>query len=63
MDIEYFSDRVERIASKFLRKDEKAEDLDAKLDAEILKAQEKIDNLTAVQNDTAIINELARKVN
>ena len=28
---EYFSDRVERIASKFLRKDEKAEDLDAKL--------------------------------
>ena len=31
VDIEYFSDRVERIASKFLRKDEKAEDLDAKL--------------------------------
>lgn len=31
MDIEYFNDRVERIASKFLRKDEKAEDLDAKL--------------------------------
>lgn len=33
------------------------------LDAEILKAQEKIENLTAVQGDTAIINELARKVN
>lgn len=31
VDIEYFNDRVERIASKFLRKDEKAEDLDAKL--------------------------------
>ena len=31
VDIEYFSDRVERVASKFLRKDEKAEDLDSKL--------------------------------
>ena len=33
------------------------------LDAEILKAQEKIENLSAVLSDTAIINELARKVN
>ncbi len=31
VDIEYFSDRVERIASKFLRKDEKAEGLDSLL--------------------------------
>ena len=31
VDIEYFNDRVERIASKFLRKDEKAKNLDAKL--------------------------------
>lgn len=31
MDIEYMSDRVERIASKFLRKDERADSLDAKL--------------------------------
>ena len=31
VDIEYFSDRVERIASKFLRKDERADSLDAKL--------------------------------
>ena len=31
VDIEYFSDRVERIASKFLRKDESPEDLDSKL--------------------------------
>ena len=31
VDIEYFSDRVERVASKFLRKDENAEDLDSKL--------------------------------
>lgn len=30
-DIEYFSDRVERIKSKFLRKDEKADDLDSLL--------------------------------
>ncbi len=30
-DIEYMSDRVERIASKFLRKDERADSLDAKL--------------------------------
>lgn len=30
-DIEHFSDRVERIKSKFLRKDEKAEDLDSLL--------------------------------
>lgn len=28
VDIEYFSDRVQRIASKFMRKDEKAESLD-----------------------------------
>ncbi len=31
VDIEYFSDRVERIASKFLRKDEEAEGLDSLL--------------------------------
>lgn len=31
VDIEHFSDRVERIASKFLRKDEKAEGLDSLL--------------------------------
>lgn len=31
VDIEYYSDRVKRIASKFLRKDEKAIDLDALL--------------------------------
>ena len=31
VDIEYMSDRVERIASKFLRKDERAASLDAKL--------------------------------
>ena len=31
VDIEYMSDRVERIASKFLRKDERAGSLDAKL--------------------------------
>jgi len=31
VDIEYMSDRVERIASKFLRKDERAVSLDAKL--------------------------------
>ncbi len=31
VDIEYLSNRVERIASKFLRKDERAETLDAKL--------------------------------
>lgn len=31
VDIEYMSDRVERIASKFLRKDERAYSLDAKL--------------------------------
>ncbi len=31
VDIEYFSDRVERIASKFLRKDEKAAGLDSLL--------------------------------
>ena len=31
VDIEYMSDRVERIASKFLRKDELADSLDAKL--------------------------------
>ncbi len=31
VDIEYFSNRVERIASKFLRKDEKAEGLDSLL--------------------------------
>ena len=31
VDIEYFSDRVERISSKFLRKDENASDLDSKL--------------------------------
>lgn len=31
VDIEYYSDRVERIASKFLRKDEKAFDLDSML--------------------------------
>lgn len=31
VDIEYISDRVERIASKFLRKDERADSLDAKL--------------------------------
>lgn len=31
VDIEYMSDRVERIASKFLRKDEWADSLDAKL--------------------------------
>lgn len=31
VDIEYYSDRVKRIASKFLRKDEKASDLDALL--------------------------------
>ena len=31
VDIEYFNDRVERIASKFLRKDEKAEGLDSLL--------------------------------
>ena len=31
VDIEYMSDRVERIASKFLRKDERADSLDAKL--------------------------------
>ena len=30
VDIEYMSDRVERIASKFLRKDERADSLDAK---------------------------------
>lgn len=30
-DIEHFSDRVERIKSKFLRKDEKADDLDSLL--------------------------------
>lgn len=31
VDIEYMSDRVERIASKFLRKDERADSLNAKL--------------------------------
>ena len=31
VDIEYMSDRVERIASKFLRKDERADSLDAML--------------------------------
>ena len=31
VDIEYMSDRVERIASKFLRKDEQADSLDSKL--------------------------------
>ena len=31
VDIEYFSDRVERISSKFLRMDENASDLDSKL--------------------------------
>ena len=31
VDIEYMSDRVVRIASKFLRKDERADSLDAKL--------------------------------
>lgn len=31
VDIEYYNDRVERIASKFLRRDEKAEGLDALL--------------------------------
>ena len=31
VDIEYMTDRVERIASKFLRKDERADSLDAKL--------------------------------
>lgn len=31
VDIEYFSDRVERIASRFLRKDEKAEGVDSLL--------------------------------
>ena len=31
VDIEYMSDRVERIASKFLRKDERADSLDVKL--------------------------------
>ena len=31
VDIEYMGDRVERIASKFLRKDERADSLDAKL--------------------------------
>ena len=31
VDIEYMSDRVERIASKFRRKDERADSLDAKL--------------------------------
>lgn len=31
VDIEYFSDRVERISSKFLRKDENASDLDSML--------------------------------
>lgn len=31
VDIEYMSDRVERIDSKFLRKDERADSLDAKL--------------------------------
>lgn len=31
VDIEYMSDRVERIASKFLRKDERADSLDTKL--------------------------------
>ena len=31
VDIEYMSDRVERIASKFLRKDERADSLEAKL--------------------------------
>ena len=31
VDIEYMSDRVDRIASKFLRKDERADSLDAKL--------------------------------
>lgn len=31
VDIEYFSDRVKRIASKFLRKDERANDLDSLL--------------------------------
>lgn len=31
VDIEYMSDRVERITSKFLRKDERADSLDAKL--------------------------------
>ena len=31
VDIEYFSDRVERISSKFLRKDEKAVDQDSML--------------------------------
>ena len=31
VDIEYMSDRVERIASKFLRKDERADSLDDKL--------------------------------
>ena len=31
VDIEYFSDRVKRIASKFMRKDEKAPDVDALL--------------------------------
>ncbi len=31
VDIEYFSDRVKRVASKFMRKDEKAENLDCLL--------------------------------
>lgn len=31
VDIEYYSDRVKRIASKFLRKDEKADDVDSLL--------------------------------
>ena len=31
VDIEYMSDRVERIASKFLRKDERADSLDSKV--------------------------------
>lgn len=31
VDIEYMSDRIERIASKFLRKDEQADSLDSKL--------------------------------
>lgn len=31
VDIEYFSDRVKKVASKFLRKDEKADDLDSLL--------------------------------
>lgn len=31
VDIEYMSDRVERIASRFLRKDERADSLDSKL--------------------------------